>query len=627
MKTYSVFACRLIALTAFVLFLSAYSFGQNSSKSLLINHGGDACGSTAAKQHFFAGTLTSSPTLIASCNVGVPYHDVMAAYNPADHKIYFAQKAGSTTKVFALDFNLSGAITCPSAPTPTYTYGYMLDQLCFDNEGNNYVIYNFKNSTATATIAQVDITTGIEKPGTAKTIRFPAGNVPNSVQFGDIILLPNGRMFMTFGNSPSKLFELTNLYGSGDATASFLTDIPRQCFSIGYVDGNLIIAGSDGGGCYYYKWDINSFALSTASTFPLGKNSSDMSNMTVGVGTANELMGASAITASSSVLYYDVVLKNKGNISLSNVQLVDDLVATFGAGNVSNVQISFVHNPANLILNTSYDGSTDINLLQSGQILGNSPSSSDSVVIRIQLTAKNLVSGHVYYNSAIGSGQIGTGTNYLAVSDSSNNGRSNVIDIDGNGVSDDAGENVPTPYAFGTILANNPLSLKAVEKAGAYTLTWNNLEDIKATKYKLQRSYNGRDFSAIAHFTSSKTDFSYTDNSIATGTVYYQVMITKTNGQTVYSNIVSFKNKSALQILAWPNPSHSDLTISFNAATSNNATIRISDAMGKKMIQKNHFAQKGKNSLTLEVGKLNPGIYLCEVLVNNQKEIIKIIRQ
>jgi len=106
---------------------------QNSSKSLLINHGGTSCGSSSAEQHFIAGSLTNHPTLVGNGSVGLPYYSVFTAYNPVDHKVYYTDIGSGGTKVYALDFNLGGQITYPSAPSPTYVYNYVLNQLCFDN--------------------------------------------------------------------------------------------------------------------------------------------------------------------------------------------------------------------------------------------------------------------------------------------------------------------------------------------------------------------------------------------------------------------------------------------------------------------------------------------------------------
>jgi len=615
-----------ILTTCLSFLIAANVIAQSSSKSLLINHGGTSCSSTTPQQHFFAGTLTANPTLLTTCNVGIPYFDVMASYNPADHKIYFAKKSSGITEIFALDFNLGGAINCPTNITPTYTYNYGLDQLTFDNNGNNYVIYNYNSSAGTAYIKSINIATGTEIPGTNKMIQFPAGNLPNTVLSGDVVCLPNGRIFMTFGDAPSKLFELTNVTGSGNATAVFLQNLPRVCYSIGYVDGALTVAGSDASGCYYYIWDINSFTLSTANNFPLSKNSADMTNLTVAVGCSKELLGANFTNSNTADLAYQIVIKNKGNIFLNNIQVTENLANVFGGSNISNVQVSFIHNPANLQLNSSYNGITNIDLLAPNQTLSNTPVSNDSAVIRVTLRATNLVAGQLYQNSAVVSGNIGAGTNYMAVSDSSNNGDHNQIDVDKNGVSDDAGENMPTPFIFGNVLPISTMNLQGVRTSQNIKLTWKALTEQDVVSYELQKSNNGRDFTTIRKFGSNESSYSLIDADI-TNMNYYRVRIIK-RADVLYSNTLLIRSSGTSSLSIFPNPFSDKATLQISSEQKSTGIIYLRDISGKVVIHNTLQLEKGTNYYELaDMAKLTSGIYVFELRQNNTSEFIKLVKK
>jgi len=589
---------------------------QTSSKSLLINHGGTSCGSTTPQQHFFAGTLTATPSLIATCDLGIPYYSVLASYNPADHKIYYAYMPGNNTSIYAADYNFGGSMSCPSLSAPTYQYNYALNQLCFDNNGNNYIFFNFDQAAGTARLAQADLATGNEIPGTEKLVRFPANNIPNSVLFGDIVILPNGRMFATFGNGPSKLFELTAYTGtSGEATAVFLANLPRQCFSIGFVDGNLTIAGSDGGGCYYYIWDINSAALSAAFPFPLGKNSSDMSNLTLAVGCTKELLGSTTINTNTAIVYYQITVKNKGNIFLNNIQATDNLANVFHGANVSNVAISFASNPAGLQLNPNYNGVTDVNLLAPGQMLNNYPSSIDSFVINLRATVTNLQTNHVYLNSSTVSGNIGAGSNYLAVTDSSNNGNNSRMDVDGNGVSDDAGENMPTPFVFGYVLPLSTLDLKGNRSGGEVGLNWKLLTDRTVVNYEVQRSLDQRSFQTISTAAATQNHFTDADLPQAQGTWYYRIRVNMGVGHELYSNILAITAGSeAGTVKAYPNPFGSVFSLVIPAAAQGQETVTIRDITGRVVVSKTLRLQKGDNYFTIgEAQGLQRGAYVAQI--------------
>ena len=225
------------------------------------------------------GATSPNPQLVATGNAGMPFYNMLAAYDPEDQKVYYAKMDATHTYIYAVDYNFDGVMTFPTPATPSYMYNYAINQLCFDNYGDNYTFSNFNSGSGTATLNRIDIATGVEKAGSNKQVVFPSGNFPNTLSDGDVVVLPNGRMFATFGNAPSKLYEINNSDGAGKGTATFLTDMPRKSFSIAYIDGNLMIAGSDGSGCYYFTWDINSSALSSAYNFPFGKSSADLSSL------------------------------------------------------------------------------------------------------------------------------------------------------------------------------------------------------------------------------------------------------------------------------------------------------------------------------------------------------------
>lgn len=617
----------------FLLFLLPFAgFTQGSSRSLLINHGGTACGNASPEDHFFASSVTTNPALVHSANVGMPYYGVFTAYNPADHKVYFADIGGAGTKVYALDFNFGGALASPTVSSPTYVYGYTLNQLCFDNYGNNYGFYNFNGTTGTAVIGKVDIATGAEIAGTARTVQFPAGHIPNTVGDGDIIILPNGRMFATFGNSPSTLYELSNPNAAGTVTATYLASIPRPCFSIGFVDGNLIVAGSDGTGCYYFVWDINGFTLSNAVAFPGGKNSADMTNMTVAVGASKLLAGANMVNGNTANIYYRIVVKNKGNIMLNNLQLTDDLVKTFGAGNVTAVSLSVADNPAGLQLNPAYNGTTDINLLLPGQLMNNYPVAADSVVINLSVTATNLIANKVYYNSAVASGNIGSGANYMAVADSSNNGTSARIDLDGNGVSDDAGENTPTPFVFVPgLLPVSGLSLQGTRQDDVVNLKWNSAAAAEFSGYEIERSTDGVSFITRGTMTAQNgSSFSFSDNlkdAKAAG-VFYRVKGIKADNGLAFSNTVYSKSGTAVGLSVYPNPFHGSVSVQLQTAVKGTAALTIRDVAGRTILSKNLHVEKGSNYLTVtEMQAAQPGTYFIETVCGGERAFVKVVKQ
>lgn len=591
---------------------------QQSLKTVLINLGAPSCGSTSSEQHLFTNVLSGSPTLLQTC-ASLPFWNGSLAYDPKSKKVYSGNDGSfSTTDIYMLDYNFAGAISCPPASSPLYTFNYQIAEFCFDENGNNLTLYDY-NGSSQAFVKRIDFSTGIDIPGTDKPIDFPVGNAPHDLTTGDLEILPNGRVFAILGYSPSRLYELVNIDGPGNATAVYLATLPRDCWSIAYVDGNLIMAGSDGSGCYYYMWDINSNSLGPQVAYPLGKTSFDMTNMNVGLGVSQELIGAAQVNANTADIIYQVHLKNKGNIDLTQLQLQSRLTDVFGTGNVSNVQVSFSANPAGLTLNSAYDGVTDVNLLTPGQTLPNYPVSMDSLTITIQLRATNLVVNQTYLSSVIAGGQTGAGTNLLVVSDSSNNGNAAKIDPDNNGVSDDPGEGIPTPFMFNMLLASADLHLSGYLQENTTHLQWQAAGGENPEAFELQRSIDGIHFDAVNTFPASEGDagsFRASDDvsRLQAPQLYYRLKLLNKDGTYAYSNIVEMPLTNGLKNLSvLPNPFIDYVKLKVKARQNALLHITLYDCSGKTVKTQQNHLQPGDNYILVGgLQSLAKGIYILK---------------
>ncbi|MGE4073842.1 MAG: hypothetical protein AB7E72_21940 [Lysobacterales bacterium] len=142
---------------------------------------------------------------------------------------------------------------------------------------------------------------------------------------------------------------------------------------------------------------------------------------------------------------YDVFLENLGNVTLSNVSVLDDLDAVFGAGNYSIAATpAFIDDPGTLSLNAGFDGSGSPDLLAGGTL-----AAGDTAQIRVGVTiinASNVGLGlGVYANQVIA---YGLGPSNTLAADLSDDG----IDPDpnGNGIPSDGGESDPSIVSYST---------------------------------------------------------------------------------------------------------------------------------------------------------------------------------
>ena len=270
--------------------------------------------------------------------------------------------------------------------------------------------------------------------------------------------------------------KLKTIIPATNATAIFLDSLPQSCFGIAYLNGQLEITGTDfSGTCYYYKYDIATNILDSIKSFQDGQLPIDNTSITPSIGVTKQLVNSVKINNNTADLTYEIYARNLGNVALNNINISDNLTGVYGAGNVSNISVSFVpgENAANLLLNPSYNGNNDINLLMAGQNLNNQTSINTDYFLKLRLAFRvtNLNPANIYENSAIGTATIGSvGTlSFSNVADSSNNGPESAVDPNNDGNATEPGENNPTPFNFGTLPVKFiSINASLIDKTSAY---------------------------------------------------------------------------------------------------------------------------------------------------------------
>ena len=220
--------------------------------------------------------------------------------------------------------------------------------------------------------------------------------------------------------------------------------------------------------------DPTDFSISINPIIGLAKNVEIM-----GAATANlDVGGVNGVDTGTKVAITWYV-ENLGLVDLSNITLTDDLNATFGAGNYGTIVSGAlpevtVSGTGTINVNTSYNGSTQTNVLNAGCTLA--PGS--RAVIRTEVVVTTITdqgSGlGVYYNQATANADGPSGS----TSDLSDSG--DLTDPNGNGDPTEAGEDDPTPIIIGaalgaakavTVVANVVTMDIYLEAFGSVTLT------------------------------------------------------------------------------------------------------------------------------------------------------------
>lgn len=615
-------------------FFNPFVSGQNS---LLVNFGSNSCSSPVPSYSIIRNPLSTNPLINSSCDFSqqVPdFFNVFIAYNPKNNKIYIADiRSGIKTDIWVLDQGLPGDISCPSLIpiTPTYSYDYVANNFEFDNNGNLWSFSNYNPVSGQCNLDNFDVNTGVVL--SSKTLRFPAGDFPTTIDAGDLTILPNGRLFACLGANNGRLYEITDYNnGAAFATATLLQVLPKNCYGIAYLNGQLELTGIDEAGCYYYNYDISSNTLGEEKSFQNGYLPIDNTSFTPAVGITKKLVSAVKVNANTADLTYELYGENMGNTIINNIGVTDNLTSAFGNGNVSNVTASFVPgaNTAGLSLNPFYNGTSNTQLLISGQHLNNRILSNQDYYFKIRVSCRvtNLNTVITYLNSAAISGDIGNalaGT-LTAVSDLSNNGESTAIDPNKNGNPSEVNENIPTPFMFGT------LPVKFIDFSASQLnyntarLQWKIAVPAEnADRFEIEYSTDGRIYTTAGKIqidNINQSNYQFIHTNIPTGNILYRIKETDTDGSITYSKIQLLRRYNSTQSLAvYPNPASNILHII--ASETGNKKITMLDVTGRTVFEK----ITSESQIEINTAGYANGTYLLQVNDGLTNSTLKIIVQ
>lgn len=184
-----------------------------------------------------------------------------------------------------------------------------------------------------------------------------------------------------------------------------------------------------------------------------------------------------------------------------------------------------------------------------------------------------------------------------------------------------------------TINANFPLpiSLSAftgTREGAKNVLNWSTASETKNKGFELQRSINGKDFTAITFVNSKSTsgagaNYTYTDEKPLSGTNYYRLRQVDNDGKATFSAIVVLKSAQIKADISrvYPNPVQDKLNIVLNIVGNEKVTISITDLVGKTIATKSIDAVNGDNNISFNTTQLAKGTYLIKVNSSSNSEL------
>ncbi len=167
-------------------------------------------------------------------------------------------------------------------------------------------------------------------------------------------------------------------------------------------------------------------------------------------------------------------------------------------------------------------------------------------------------------------------------------------------------------------------SFTGFQENGQVYLEWTTASEQNNDFFEIQRSADGKSFSAIGKVAGqvqswANKDYDFIDSKPLATTNYYRLKQIDLDGSASYSNIVSFAFAPA-KIEVFPNPATDILMVQSNLLADPNAEILIFDALGQ-LVQTS--LADGKNGSSVDVSQLQAGFYTLQIKAGAQTNVVR----
>jgi hypothetical protein len=170
-------------------------------------------------------------------------------------------------------------------------------------------------------------------------------------------------------------------------------------------------------------------------------------------------------------------------------------------------------------------------------------------------------------------------------------------------------------------------------------LRWATAQEKDNAYFELESSLDGRTFRALGRVagqgsSTRRHDYRWRDANLAryaAPLVYYRLRQVDHAGTDSYSAVRTVRvpaDALGLAAAAFPNPYHEQLTLRIQAPQTAEATLRLQDATGRRLLERRLALRQGSNELRLEAaGQLPPGLYLLTVEQGAARCQVKLTRE
>jgi len=179
------------------------------------------------------------------------------------------------------------------------------------------------------------------------------------------------------------------------------------------------------------------------------------------------------------------------------------------------------------------------------------------------------------------------------------------------------------------ILPVNFLSFSVNKQGDAALLNWSVANEINNKGYYVEKSINGLSFNSIA-FVGGKsafkqTTYTYTDNNLTNGKIYYRIKEIDNDGKSTYSNIQTISILNSKVFSVSPNPTRDFINIvsHYNVSA---AQVNITDMNGKTLFTSKQNFIAGQQ-MKISLSQFANQVFIITIKSTNNNEQFKTIKE
>jgi len=181
-----------------------------------------------------------------------------------------------------------------------------------------------------------------------------------------------------------------------------------------------------------------------------------------------------------------------------------------------------------------------------------------------------------------------------------------------------------------TVLPLDLLSFTLTKTDASNILAWSTAQEINTSYFEIQRSTDGRTFTAISKVTAGRkntqNDYQFTDASPQNGTNYYRLKIVDADGRFSYSAIVWAANSNAASVVIYPIPVKDKIVMKLNSLTQNVYNVAVTDMSGRAVLRATFSVDAGTTVKEINASSLKQGAYFVKIESNEGAQVIKIVK-